>query len=102
MTRSGRTPEWPIDPDADEPKGATAVRRRGFNPVLIAFGGLLLLLILLWLFTGNRNPDQDKLTGQGSSVAANPEKLCASSATYDLIKRDLFKRAAQLRGSDQD
>ena len=30
-----------------------------------------------------------------------PEKLCASKATYDLIKRELFRRAAQLRGSDQ-
>jgi hypothetical protein len=103
MNRSGRTPEWPIDPEADEPKAAAAPRRRGPSPVLIALGGLLLLLIALWLFTGNRNPDQDKLTNQrqGSSVSAKPEKLCASTATYDFIKRDLFRRAAQLRGSDQ-
>jgi hypothetical protein len=26
--------------------------------------------------------------------------LCASQSTYDLIKRDLFRRAAQVRGSD--
>ena len=37
MTRSGRTPEWPIDPDPDEPKAATVVERRGFIPSLIAF-----------------------------------------------------------------
>ena len=30
-----------------------------------------------------------------------PRKTCASQATYDLIKRELFRRAAQLRGSDQ-
>ena len=29
------------------------------------------------------------------------EKACASKSTYDLIKRDLFRRAAQVRGSDQ-
>ena len=34
-------------------------------------------------------------------AGADPEKRCASKATYDLIKRDLFRRAAQLRGSDQ-
>ena len=28
-------------------------------------------------------------------------RLCASKSTYDLIKRDLFRRAAQVRGSDQ-
>ena len=33
--------------------------------------------------------------------ALAPEKLCASNQTYDLIKRELFRRAAQLRGSDQ-
>ena len=27
--------------------------------------------------------------------------MCASKQTYDLIKRELFRRAAQLRGSDQ-
>ena len=43
--------------------------------------------------------DQDKLTGNqlsanGEPVQA-PEKLCASKQTYDLIKRDLFRRAAR-------
>ena len=33
--------------------------------------------------------------------APAPEKLCASKQTYDLIKRELFRRAAQIRGSDQ-
>jgi uncharacterized protein YecT (DUF1311 family) len=32
--------------------------------------------------------------------APGEEKLCASKATYDIIKRELFRRAAQLSGSD--
>jgi hypothetical protein len=110
------TPEWPINPepprrepprteagrDYREPeRGAPAPRKRGINPVLLALGGLLLLLLLLWLFAGNRSADQDKLTGnETETAAADPEKRCASQTTYDLIKRDIFRRAAQVRGSD--
>jgi hypothetical protein len=103
MNRNGRTPEWPIDPDDPDAKAPGGPQRRGFNPVLLALGGLLLVGIVVWLVTGNRNPDQDKLTSHNQSVnaAPTPEKLCASNATYDFIKRELFRRAAQLRGSDQ-
>jgi len=69
-------------------------------------GALVVLVLLVAYFATSRNPDQDKLTvnelsetGKGSAVP--PEKLCASKGTYDLIKRELFRRAAQLRGSDQ-
>ena len=66
-------------------------------------GGLVLLVLLVAYFATSRNADQDKLTNAQVSTAAAPanEKACASKATYDLIKRDLFRRAAQLRGSDQ-
>ena len=66
-------------------------------------GGLLILVLLFAYFATNRNADQDKLTeGNASSAAADePEKLCASKSTYDLIKRELFRRAGELRGSDQ-
>lgn len=118
-------PEWPINrADRDAQRGpighraeprtesfrrdadttvARGRRSRGNWPILAALGGLLLLLFLAWFFTGNRSPDQDKLTGNSSqqASASDPEKLCASSKTYDAIKRDLFRRAAQIRGSDQ-
>jgi uncharacterized protein YecT (DUF1311 family) len=87
---------------ADQPDVQRPMRR--LNPLVIALvGGLLLLVFLVWLFAGNRNPDQDKLQGNSmnSAAAADPEKRCALQATYDLIKRDLFRRAAQVRGSDQ-
>lgn len=77
---------------------------KGPNWTTIALiAGLLLLLLLVAYFTTNRNADQDKLTqAEMNAVAAgDPEKLCASKSTYDLIKRDLFRRAAQVRGSDQ-
>jgi uncharacterized protein YecT (DUF1311 family) len=67
-------------------------------------GGLLLLILMLAYFATNRDPDQDKLSDSQISAsgapATNAEKACASKATYDLIKRELFRRAAQLRGSD--
>lgn len=77
---------------------------KGPNWTTIALiGGLLLLLLLFAYFATSRNADQDKLTqAEMNAVAqADPEKLCASKSTYDLIKRDLFRRAAQVRGSDQ-
>ena len=77
---------------------------RGPNRTTIALiAGLLLLLLLFAYFATNRNADQDKLTqaDMNAVAAGDPEKLCASKATYDLIKRDLFRRAAQVRGSDQ-
>jgi hypothetical protein len=77
---------------------------RRLNPTVLALllGAVVLLLIIAY-FASSRNPDQDKLqdaqvtTGQ----AAAPEKRCGSQGTYDLLKRELFRRAAQLRGSDQ-
>ena len=77
---------------------------RRVNPTLIALVvGVVILLALLWLFAATRNPDQDKLTDNELAATQAPDqsKRCASQTTYDLIKRELFRRAAQLRGSDQ-
>ena len=79
-------------------------RMRKINPTVVALlGGVIILIALLWLFAATRNPDQDKLTDPQLTEAAVPdsEKLCAAKATSDLMKRELFRRAAQLRGSDQ-
>ena len=74
---------------------------------LALIGGLVLLTLIIIYFATRGNADQDKLTlnqlvqtGE-QAKAPQPEKLCASTQTYDLIKRELFRRAAQVRGSDQ-
>lgn len=86
VPRSVRTPNW---------------------TTLGLIGGLMVLVLVIAYFASRGNSNQDKLTqnelAQSGSQAkpASPEKLCASNQTYDLIKRELFRRAAQLRGSDQ-
>ena len=77
---------------------------RGLNWTTIALiAGMVLLVLFVAYFATGRNSDQDKLTNAqvAATAPANREKLCASSNTYDLLKRELFRRAAQLRGTDQ-
>jgi hypothetical protein len=78
------------------------VRRLNWTTIAL-IGGLVLLVLVVAYFATRGNGDQDKLTNSRASTASVPtnEKACASKATYDLIKRELFRRAAQLRGSDQ-
>ena len=80
------------------------VRRLNWTTITL-IAGLLLLVLLITYFATNRNSDQDKLTNQqvstGSADTSPSSKVCAAKSTYDLIKRDLFRRAGQLRGSDQ-
>jgi hypothetical protein len=92
-----------------EPDGGADVHRpmRRLNPTVLALlAGLVVLVVLIAYFVSSRsgNPEQDKLRNSQLNVAevASPaEKRCATQATYDLIKRELFRRAARLRGSDQ-
>jgi hypothetical protein len=79
------------------------VRHANWTTIAL-IGGLLLLVLVVAYFATRGDVNQDKLGNSGAAATAeapNQEKLCASKATYDLIKRDLFRRAAQLRGSDQ-
>jgi len=73
------------------------------NIGLIA-AGILILAFALWTAASTRRSNPDKLGDSESIVereAADQAKRCAAQSTYDLIKRDLFRRAAALRGSDQ-
>jgi hypothetical protein len=65
--------------------------------------GLVLLVLVIAYFATSRNADQDKLTNAEISQEQpeNVEQRCAEKQTYDLIKAELFRRGAQLRGSDQ-
>jgi uncharacterized protein YecT (DUF1311 family) len=75
------------------------------NPTTIALlGGVFVLLLLLVVFARSGNENSDKLSDDqiaAQAAASDPEKRCAAQVTYDLIKRELFRRAAQIRGSDQ-
>jgi uncharacterized protein YecT (DUF1311 family) len=93
--------------DPERPRDIPRGERKVNWTTLALIGALIVLVLLVAYFASSRNPDQDKLTANelaqsGSQPTANaPEKSCASKGTYDLIKRELFRRAAQLRGSDQ-
>jgi uncharacterized protein YecT (DUF1311 family) len=116
MNGRNRPPEWPIGSE-EEASEQPEMRRRdteivragrsGLSWTTIALiGGLILLLILVGYFAMGGNPNQDKLTGtetaaDNAAAVSDPSKLCASKATYESIKHDLFRRAAQVRGSDQ-
>ena len=78
---------------------------RRVNPAIqaaIAIG-VLVLIIAVVMMTRPRTLDRDKLSdAQAAGAGASaPEKRCASQATYDRIKVELFRRAAQVRTSDQ-
>lgn len=81
--------------------------RRINSTVIALIAGVVVLLGLIAYFTASRNPDQDKLSDaqvartEEQEQPADPAKRCSSKTTYDLIKRELFRRAAEARGSDQ-
>ena len=79
---------------------------RRFTPTQIGLtiAGILILAFVLWTVASTRRDNPDKLTDGNTTAetrAADPAKRCGAQSTYDLIKRDLFRRAAALRGSDQ-
>jgi uncharacterized protein YecT (DUF1311 family) len=73
----------------------------------LILGGLLLLgAILFGLSLTRSGPGSDAITsadneGAKKAAAADPEARCAAPATYDLIKRELFRQAAAARGSGE-
>src|SRR5687768_4933239 len=74
-----------------------------WTTINLAIGALILLLIVGVWFSQRGGSERNGLPGEavgkaGSSTDA--AKRCASQRTYDLIKRDLFRRAAQIRGTD--
>ena len=72
--------------------------------VNLAIVGLIILLIFgVWLSRRDESA-LDRLGENATGQAGSREgaaKRCGSQRTYDLIKRDLFRRAAQIRGADR-
>ena len=75
--------------------------RRLSPAILAAIALAVLLMIIVGAMVLRGSSEDDRLTGAQTSQREDPEKLCSSQKTYDLIKRALFRRAAALRGSDQ-
>ena len=71
--------------------------------IIALIAGLIVLIGIIAYFATRRSSEQDKLSDSQISQAQPQDnsKSCATKATYDLIKAELFRRAAQLRGSDQ-
>lgn len=87
------------DPRIGQPK-------RKITPLQIGIilAAILIAAFAIWTFAGTRRANPDKLPDSNAVTASRPavpEKRCASQATYDLIKRELFRRAAVVRGADQ-
>ena len=74
------------------------------NPTILAAIalGALILLIVGMMVLGERSSEDDRL-GSNETVSSreDPESRCSSQKTYDLIKRELFQRAAAARGGDE-
>jgi len=82
-----------------EPEEPT--RRNGI--ILALFGGVVVLLGIIWYFSTNRSANQDKLSDPRieQSAQSDSAKLCTDSNVYLTIKRQLFRQAAQAKGTDQ-
>ncbi len=89
--------------EPDPPQGVSAPMRRPSSTVIALVAGVFVLLLLAYVFAGRGGSNSDKLRDDqvAGSTAKDPEQRCGSQATYDLVKRELFRRAAQVRGSDQ-
>ena len=70
--------------------------------MLAGLAALLLVGFLAYRMT-QTGPGEDRLDENAvgtSGESASAGERCGSQQTYDLIKRELFRRAAQVRGSD--
>jgi hypothetical protein len=89
--------------ETSEPPAAIERKRRTIWVIValvaaIAAGVLLASSVWDSRWSDNENAVGNELAG---AAAPDPEALCAAQATYDAIRRELFRRAAQVRGSDQ-
>lgn len=90
---------------APPPAAPGPVRRSRFPLIAIvgALAALLLVAFLAYRMT-RAGPGEDRLDENAVAAtkgsAGTAEERCGSQQTYDLVKREIFRRAAQVRGSD--
>lgn len=79
---------------------------RRLNPTVAALvAGVLAVLLILYVLAGGssrpKNPEKLRDEEIAGVSERDPRERCGSQQTYDLIKGELFRRAAELRGEDQ-
>ena len=92
--------------EEDDPSDETVEQRKGLNRWLIV---ALLAAVLAGVLLASTVWDTGFKDGEenvaGNAVAEekapNLEEWCGAQATYDAMRRELFRRAAQVRGSDE-
>lgn len=91
------------DENARSPEESPQERKRRnwwlIAALLAAIGAGVLLASTVW--QGGWGSDEDVLiNAQGERQAPDLQGWCAAQSTYDAIRRELFRRAAQVRGGD--
>jgi hypothetical protein len=69
----------------------------------MAIAAVLALLLVVYVFAGGSRANPDKLA-DGQADSPRPRSAaqdCGSKQTNELIKRELFRQAAELRGTDR-
>ncbi len=86
-----------------DPRVQRSMRRLTTTQIGLIVAGLLILIFAIWIASSTRGTNPDRLPDANATATrtVSPQQRCAAQPTYDLIKRELFRRAAALRGSDQ-
>lgn len=75
------------------------------KPIVLAAiaAAAVLLLIVIVMIVRSGGGNEDRLSDEETETASadTPAERCSSQRTYDVIKRELFRQAARVRGSDQ-
>jgi hypothetical protein len=91
--------------DEKHPRETVRAERKRISPWLIValVGAILAGVLLASSVWDNRWKSDDNAVGNSiaETKPADMEKWCAAQPTYDAMKRELFRRAAQVRGSDE-
>jgi hypothetical protein len=77
---------------------------RRLNPIILfALAAVLALLLVAYVFTGGSRSNPDRINDRQAEEPSRKSTAqgCGAQQTHGLIKRELFRRAAQLRGTDQ-
>ena len=95
-----------LPPEEDQLIGEDRARPSGMSPILIGLVATVVILLVLIFAVGrdDSSSSDDRLTDNAlvDSGTKSLEGMCANATSYGLVKKALFRDAAQLRGTDQD